>query len=391
MSDQAPMVKTSDSSGGLRSGQYLTTPCEENYTFGRTLGKGSFATVKIATCKADKSKWAVKIIDKHALNDEDKSALQIECDTMMKVDHNNIVRLKEVYDNKSKFHMILEICAGGELFDRIVEVEHYTENEARHAFSQMTEAVGHCHKLNIVHRDLKPENLLYEGPAPNMNLKLADFGLAQIVTPMKHLHTACGTPGYVAPEILKGKEYGAEVDMWSLGVILYILICGFPPFYEEHTPELFKIIKRGEYDFPEPYWDDVSEAAKDLIRKLLVVDPKKRYTAAQVFEHPWMASENKTKEGNPLVHFTGNMKKYNAKRKFKGAIEGVMMANMMKRIMNNARTLDAEKAAAAQEMAGGVATEATTEGGAEGGTVPANEVIAPAEPVAEPAAAATAA
>ncbi|GMH55722.1 hypothetical protein TrRE_jg10048 [Triparma retinervis] len=385
MSEKNLMVKPADSSGGLRSGQYLTTPCEDNYTFGRTLGKGSFATVKIATCKADKSKWAVKIIDKHALNDEDKDALQIECDTMMQVNHNNIVKLKEVYDNKDKFYMILEICAGGELFDRIVEVEHYTENEARFAFSQMTEAVGHCHKVNIVHRDLKPENLLYEGPAPNMTLKLADFGLAQIVTPMKHLHTACGTPGYVAPEILKGKEYGAEVDMWSLGVILYILICGFPPFYEEHTPELFKIIKRGEYDFPEPYWDDVSEEAKDLISKLLIVDPKKRYTAAQVFEHPWMASENQTKEGKPLVHFIGNMKKYNAKRKFKGAIEGVMMANMMKRIMNAGRTLDAERAAAAEDVAGGVV--AAEEAAGAGGNATASAGPAAPAASAEPAAA----
>ena len=269
--------------------------------------------------------------------------------------------------------------------NRIVEVEHYTENEARFAFSQMTEAVGHCHKVNIVHRDLKPENLLYEGPAPNMTLKLADFGLAQIVTPMKHLHTACGTPGYVAPEILKGKEYGAEVDMWSLGVILYILICGFPPFYEEHTPELFKIIKRGEYDFPEPYWDDVSEEAKDLISKLLIVDPKKRYTAAQVFEHPWMASENQTKEGKPLVHFIGNMKKYNAKRKFKGAIEGVMMANMMKRIMNAGRTLDAERAAAAEDVAGGVV--AAEEAAGAGGNATASAGPAAPAASAEPAAA----
>ena len=157
--------------------------------------------------------------------------------------HTHHFRLKEVFDNESKFYMVLEVCAGGELFDRIVEMEHYSEKEACHAFAQMTEAVGHCHKLNIVHRDLKPENLLYEGEMPNMNLKLADFGLAQMLSPMKHLHTACGTPGYVAPEILKGKDYGKEGDMWSLGVILYILLCGFPPFYEEHTPELCKVIK----------------------------------------------------------------------------------------------------------------------------------------------------
>ncbi|GMI09643.1 hypothetical protein TrVE_jg9701 [Triparma verrucosa] len=332
------MVKAHDSVGGLRSGQYKTDPCEKFYKFGRTLGKGSFATVKIATCVTDGTTWAIKIIDKKALNDEDREALQVECDTMMKVDHDNIVRLKEVFDNESKFYMVLEVCAGGELFDRIVEMEHYSEKEACHAFAQMTEAVGHCHKLNIVHRDLKPENLLYEGEMPNMNLKLADFGLAQMLSPMKHLHTACGTPGYVAPEILKGKDYGKEVDMWSLGVILYILLCGFPPFYEEHTPELFKVIKRGEYDFPSPYWDEVGDSAKDLINKLLVVEPSQRYTAAQVFSHPWMQSENHTKTGGALIHFQGNLKRYNAKRKFKGAIEGVMMANMLKRMLQVRRS-----------------------------------------------------
>ncbi|GMH70141.1 hypothetical protein TL16_g05335 [Triparma laevis f. inornata] len=331
------MVKAHESVGGLRSGQYKTDPCEKFYKFGRTLGKGSFATVKIATCQSDGSTWAIKIIDKKALNDEDREALQVECDTMMKVDHDNIVRLKEVFDNDSKFYMVLEVCAGGELFDRIVEMEHYSEKEACHAFAQMTEAVGHCHKLDIVHRDLKPENLLYEGEMPNMTLKLADFGLAQMLTPMKHLHTACGTPGYVAPEILKGKDYGKEVDMWSLGVILYILLCGFPPFYEEHTPELFKVIKRGEYDFPSPYWDEVGDTAKDLINKLLVVDPAKRYTAAQVFEHPWMRAENHNEKGG-LIHFQGNLKRYNAKRKFKGAIEGVMMANMLKRMLQVRRS-----------------------------------------------------
>ena len=237
--------------------------------------------------------------------------------------------------------MVLEICSGGELFDRIVEVEHYSEAEARIAFSQMVEAVGHCHKLNIVHRDLKPENLLYRGPLPDNTLKLADFGLAQIITPLTHLRTACGTPGYVAPEILQGKDYDKGVDMWSLGVILYILLCGFPPFYEDHTPELFRLIKKGQFDFPSPYWDDIDDSAKDLIKKLLVVDPKKRYSAADVFTHPWMGEEA-TAQGKEkkLIHFQGNMRRYNAKRKFKGVVQGVMMTNLLKKLMGKAKSAD---------------------------------------------------
>ncbi|GMI37429.1 hypothetical protein TeGR_g18 [Tetraparma gracilis] len=385
-----PLVKAN--TGGLRTGQYHTGPCEDNYKFGRTLGKGSFATVKLATCKEDGSKWAIKVIDKRALNQEDKEALQVECDTMMQVNHDNIVRLKEVYDNNNNFYMVLEICSGGELFDRIVEMEKYSEADARFAFAQMTEAVGHCHKLNIVHRDLKPENLLYAGALPNMTLKLADFGLAQIVTAHKHLHTACGTPGYVAPEILMGEEYDKEVDMWSLGVILYILLCGFPPFYEEHTPELFKIIKKGEYDFPSPYWDDISDGAKDLVKKLLVVDPKKRFTAADVFTHAWMEDKSDS-SGKTLVHFQGNLRKYNAKRKFKGAIEGVMMANMLQRVLKAGARAAAEKIQEKQSPKNSASPKKVEAEGAaaEAGGAPAAEAPAapaPAETAEKPAAAA---
>jgi len=364
--------------GGLKTSQYSTEPCGKYYKFGKTLGQGSFATVKLATCLADNSPWAVKIIDKSALDKDDAKALQIECDTMIQVNHRNIVRLKEVYDNEKKFFMILEVCSGGELFDRIVEVEHYTEKEAQMTFAQMVDAVGHCHSQKIVHRDLKPENLLYAGPPPNMDLKLADFGLASILSPLKSLHTACGTPGYVAPEILSGTIYGKEVDVWSLGVILYILLCGFPPFYEEHTPKLFEIIKRGDYDFPSPYWDDVSDDAKDLINKCLVVDPKDRYTCAQIFTHPWMKSENFDAEGKELVHFVGNLRKYNAKRKFKGAIHGIIMANNLKNIMDISRM--AKTAPEPAPEASAPAPEASE---------PAPEASEPAPEASEPAPAAT--
>jgi calcium/calmodulin-dependent protein kinase I len=365
VSNTETLVKAGATEGGLRTGQYNTTDPLMNYKFGRTLGKGSFATVRVVTCLQDGSKWACKIIDKKALNQEDKDALQVEVDTMMKVNHDHIVTLKEVYDTASKFYMILELCQGGELFDRIVQLEHYSETQAMEAFTQMVEAVGHCHMLSIVHRDLKPENLLYQDALPNMCLKLADFGLAQIVSPSNRLHTACGTPGYVAPEILKGRNYDQSVDIWSLGVILYILLCGFPPFYEEHTPDLFRLIKKGQYEFPEPYWDDVSEGAKDLIRKLLVVDPKDRYTAAQIFEHPWMqpVPESTDADGavkpKPLIHFQGNLKKYNARRKFKGIVEGVMMTNIMKNLMTQAKKLATKKLNNVPEGEGG---EAGTEG-----------------------------
>jgi calcium/calmodulin-dependent protein kinase I len=302
------------------------------YDFGDVLGQGAFATVFSCTSKIDGSEWACKIIDKTKMKEKDLKGLKLEMETMASVDHDNIVKLKEIYDTKEALHLILELCHGGELFDRIVQLEAYNEDQAGEAFSQMVEAMGHCHRLNIVHRDLKPENLIYRGALPDIVLKLADFGLAQQVSPEDLLDGKSGTPGYIAPEMLKGMLYGKPVDMWALGVILYILLCGFPPFYEENMEDLFDVIKKGEYEFHEPYWDDVSDEAKDLITNLLVVDPEKRYTVQQAKDHPWMKAvyEKSPALLNLLPHFQGNLRKYNTRRRFKGIVYGVMVTSIMK-------------------------------------------------------------
>ena len=301
--------------------QMRTTDYRKDYKLARTLGQGSFAKVKIGTCHADGTKWAVKIIDRRNLSKDDADALGIEVETMLRVRHPNIVELKEIYD-AHEFVMILELCTGGELFDRIVSYDHYSEERAAHAFAQMAEAIGHCHAHGIVHRDLKPENLLYKAPEPDETLKLADFGFAAILNnEASLLRTCCGTPAYVAPEILKGKGYTAAVDMWSLGVILYVLLCGFPPFQHENTTKLFKIIQRAEYSFPSPSWDAISAPAKDLICRLLVLKGEKRLTADQVVEHAWMSDEA---HGHHLPHFAGSIKAYNARRRFRGAVRAVV-------------------------------------------------------------------
>ena len=257
------------------------------YTLGRVLGKGAFAKVHIGRKLTDtKCERAVKVVDLKALNSSDIEALDLEIKTMRRVRHHNIVGLHECYLHQDKFVMVLELCKGGELFDRIVAKEHYNEHEARVSFAQMVEAISHCHAHEVVHRDLKPENLLYQDKlgTPNAEvLKLADFGLASLLSPDHHLSTACGTPGYVSPEILtasKGHGYGKECDLWSLGVILYILLCGYPPFYDENNNNavIFKQIKAGAYTFADPYWTDISQEAKDIVRSLLTVDPKKRVT-----------------------------------------------------------------------------------------------------------------
>ena len=329
-------------------------PCVEHYQLGRVLGQGSFATVKRATCKKSGEVWAVKIIRKKALGPEDQEALEKEVQIMQELSqlkHEHIVYLKEVYDSSDNFYMVMELCSGGEVFDRIVMKEKYTENEARDALKQIVAAIETCHDRGIVHRDLKPENLLYVSADSDV-IKLADFGLANILQPNSALATACGTPGYVAPEVISSAGYNKEVDMWSLGVIAYILLCGFPPFYDENQGKLFKKIQRCQYTFTRPYWDQVSDGAKKLITTMLVVDPAKRATAKQVLYDPWMTPEASDAKAGAKGEATGdaqlsgfreNMTRYNARRKFKA---GIMSMQIVSFLQNGALHNATEKAKA---------------------------------------------
>jgi len=214
--------------------------------------------------------------------------LATEIEILKKVQHPNIISLKEIIDTKSWLFIITELVTGGELFDKIVELGSYSEKDAAILVCKMVSAIQYIHNINIVHRDLKPENLLLKNTNNITEVKIADFGLSKIVGSSMMMQTACGTPGYVAPEVLKASGYDKEVDMWSIGVITYILLCGFPPFYNENLPELFEQIMKADYDFPEEYWADVSADAKDFIRKLLVVEPTERMTGQQALDHRWL-------------------------------------------------------------------------------------------------------
>ncbi|MBN3323586.1 KCC1B kinase, partial [Atractosteus spatula] len=177
---------------------------------------------------------------------------------------------------------------GGELLDRILERGMYTERDASHVIRQVLDAVQYLHELGIVHRDLKPENLLYDTPFEDSKIVISDFGLSKMEE-QGALSTACGTPAYVAPELLEQKTYGKEVDLWAVGVISYILLCGYPPFYDENDTKLYQQIVKAEYEFDSPYWDDISESAKDFISHLLQRDPEKRFTCEQALRHPWIS------------------------------------------------------------------------------------------------------
>uniref|UniRef100_A0A673W5Z2 Calcium/calmodulin-dependent protein kinase IV n=1 Tax=Salmo trutta TaxID=8032 RepID=A0A673W5Z2_SALTR len=226
------------------------------------------------------------------------------------------IKLKEIFETPSEISLVLELVTGGELFDRVVEKGFYTERDAADAVKQVLEAVAYLHENGVVHRDLKPENLLYATSAPDAPLKIADFGLSKIIDDQVTMKTVCGTPGYCAPEILRGCAYGPEVDMWSVGVITYILLCGFEPFFDDRGDQyMFKRILNCEYEFVSPWWDNVSLNAKDLVRKLIVQDPKKRLTTLQALQHPWVTG--KAVNSAHMDTAQKKLQEFNARRKLK--------------------------------------------------------------------------
>merc|ERR1712232_1541986 len=284
----------------------------EKYEVGEVLGRGAFSVVKKVTSKRSGRVYAVKIIDKKNVG-QDMNRLRIEIDILTKVKHPNIINLKEIMEDEDTLYIITELVTGGELFDKIVELGAYTEADAAELVARMVSAIDYLHSMNIVHRDLKPENLLLKDDGDISEVKLADFGLSKIVSEgvqKQLMQTACGTPGYVAPEVLTADGYDKEVDLWSLGVITYILLCGFPPFYNEHLPVLFEAIMKADYDYPEDYWDEISDTAKNFIDRLLVVEPVKRMTTKEALEHPWLHGKAPDRKLGVNKKMAGYVEKY---------------------------------------------------------------------------------
>jgi calcium/calmodulin-dependent protein kinase I len=243
--------------------------------------------------------------------------------------HIHIIRLFDFFIEPSTYYLVMEQMCGGELFDRIVAKAYYNEKEARDTCKILLEAVGYMHKNHVAHRDLKPENLLLLSMDDDSTVKIADFGFAKKVHEENSLTTQCGTPGYVAPEILEGTPYDHRADMWSVGVILYILLGGYPPFIESTQRDLFRKIRRGEYEFHEEYWGTVSSEAKELIASLLTVEASKRLDAAQGLENSWIRGDDASLAKKGLDKNLKEFKKFNAKRKFKAAVSTVLAVNKL--------------------------------------------------------------
>jgi len=280
------------------------------YEFKNELGRGAFSIVYLGVNKATGSKHAIKVINKKDLGKDYEKNLKMEVDILKKVNHPNIIALKELFDTPDKLYLVMELVTGGELFDKIVEKGSYTEAEASTLVRKIVSAVEYLHGIDIVHRDLKPENLLLKRADDDLEVALADFGLSKIVGQQMMMQTACGTPSYVAPEVLNASGYGKEVDMWSIGVITYILLCGFPPFYGDTVPEIFEQIMEANFDYPEEYWGSVTKEAKDFINKLLVVETTERMSASDALKHPWLLGA----AGNAKTLNTGKMREYMTER-----------------------------------------------------------------------------
>jgi len=259
----------------------------KKYELGKVLGTGAFSEVKVAINRQTREKFAVKIIDKSKCKGKE-NMIDTEINILSKVHHENIVQLYDLYQIENKIYLVMELVTGGELFDDIVRRGKYTESDAAKIVQKILLAIDYLHGMGIAHRDLKPENLLLSDRSKNGKVMISDFGLSKIFNDEEVMKTACGTPGYVAPEVLRRQGYGKEVDLWSIGVITYILLCGYPPFYDQNNVELYKQILACRYEFEKPWWDNISEDAKGFIRKLLVLDPAKRYTAKQAVMHPFI-------------------------------------------------------------------------------------------------------
>ncbi|XP_076349044.1 calcium/calmodulin-dependent protein kinase type II alpha chain-like isoform X2 [Tachypleus tridentatus] len=303
------------------------TRFSDNYEVKEELGKGAFSIVRRCVQKSTALEFAAKIINTKKLSARDFQKLEREARICRKLNHQNIVRLHDSIQEESFHYLIFDLVTGGELFEDIVAREYYSEADASHCIQQILESVYHCHQNNVVHRDLKPENLLLASKTKGAAVKLADFGLAiEVQGDQQAWYGFAGTPGYLSPEVLKKDPYGKPVDIWACGVILYILLVGYPPFWDEDQHRLYAQIKAGAYDYPSPEWDTVTPEAKNLINSMLTVNPAKRITASEALKHPWICQRERVASTLHRQETVECLKKFNARRKLKGAILTTMLA-----------------------------------------------------------------
>uniref|UniRef100_A0A8C4MWY9 calcium/calmodulin-dependent protein kinase n=1 Tax=Equus asinus asinus TaxID=83772 RepID=A0A8C4MWY9_EQUAS len=290
----------------------------DDYQLFEELGKGAFSVVRRCVKKTSTQEYAAKIINTKKLSARDHQKLEREARICRLLKHPNIVRLHDSISEEGFHYLVFDLVTGGELFEDIVAREYYSEADASHCIHQILESVNHIHQHDIVHRDLKPENLLLASKCKGAAVKLADFGLAiEVQGEQQAWFGFAGTPGYLSPEVLRKDPYGKPVDIWACGVILYILLVGYPPFWDEDQHKLYQQIKAGAYDFPSPEWDTVTPEAKNLINQMLTINPAKRITADQALKHPWVCQRSTVASMMHRQETVECLRKFNARRKLK--------------------------------------------------------------------------
>ncbi|XP_075961205.1 calcium/calmodulin-dependent protein kinase type II subunit beta isoform X27 [Anarhichas minor] len=339
-----------------------TTTCTrftDEYQLYEELGKGAFSVVRRCVKLCTGQENAAKIINTKKLSARDHQKLEREARICRLLKHSNIVRLHDSISEEGFHYLLFDLVTGGELFEDIVAREYYSEADASHCIHQILDSVHHIHQHDIVHRDLKPENLLLASKCKNAAVKLADFGLAiEVQGDQQAWFGFAGTPGYLSPEVLRKEAYGKPVDIWACGVILYILLVGYPPFWDEDQHKLYQQIKAGAYDFPSPEWDTVTPEAKNLINQMLTINPAKRITAQEALKHPWVCQRSTVASMMHRQETVECLKKFNARRKLKGAILTTMLVSRNFSVGSRQTTAPASVTAAAAAVAAAAGTTA---------------------------------
>ncbi|XP_046494511.1 serine/threonine-protein kinase 33 isoform X9 [Equus quagga] len=283
---------------------------QEIYTFGRILGQGSFGLVIEATDKETETKWAIKKVNKEKAGSSAVKLLEREVNILKSVKHEHIIHLEQVFETPKKMYLVMELCEDGELKEILDRKGHFSENETRWIIQSLASAIAYLHNKDIVHRDLKLENIMVKSSfidandEMNLNIKVTDFGLAVKKQGRGEamLQSTCGTPIYMAPEVINAHDYSQQCDIWSIGVIMYILLCGEPPFLASSEEKLFELIRKGELHFEDPVWDSISDCAKSVLKQLMKIDPAHRITAKELLDNQWLTST-----ASPVTCKKGNM------------------------------------------------------------------------------------
>mmetsp|Transcript_3976 Transcript_3976/g.5920 ORF Transcript_3976/g.5920 Transcript_3976/m.5920 type:complete len:500 (-) Transcript_3976:544-2043(-) len=302
-------ARNGSTGGGKRESLFITSYVADvrvkYHVQPKELGHGHYGVVRKCQNRQTGEWFAIKTIRKSRVHRLE--SLKREIEIMQTLDHPNIIKLFDVFEDEKYLHLITALCTGGELFDRIIakthsEEGHYSERDAAGIVRKILDAIAYCHNVHICHRDLKPENFLFETKDENSELKIIDFGLSRSedMNSMGVMTTRVGTPYYIAPEVL-GRHYTKACDIWSIGVIMYILLCGYPPFYGDNDTEIFASVQRGQFQFPSPEWDSISDEAKDFIRLSLQKDPEARPSAEQALTHAWFERVKGEGYDAPLV------------------------------------------------------------------------------------------